>query len=84
MKLQVLKETNFFATRQYNQTIGDNKQLRKVDFGENGSEEKRKEFYQCIKAISELKKREKRKQNEKMTAHHEKEFHKIGTGIVRT
>ena len=52
------------------------KQLRKDAFGENGSEEKRREFYQCIQAISELKKREKRKEEENTTAHHKKVFHK--------
>ena len=52
------------------------KKLRREAFGKDGSEEKRKEFYQCIQAISELKQREKRKQDLKSTAHHEKQFHK--------
>ena len=42
----------------------------------NGSELKQKDFYQCIQAIGELKKREKRKQEEKNTAFHEKQFHR--------
>ena len=50
--------------------------LRAEAFGPNGSEQKRKDFYQCIQAISELKRREKRKQEEKNTAFHEKQFHR--------
>ena len=38
------------------------KKLRSEAFGLEGSEEKQREFYQCIQAISELKKREKQKQ----------------------
>ena len=45
-------------------------------FGAEGTEAKRKEFYQCIQAINELKKREKLKQEAKTTAFHEKQFHK--------
>ena len=52
------------------------KKLRAEAFGEHGSEEKRKEFYECIQAISELKKREKKKQEEKTTVFHQKQFHK--------
>ena len=52
------------------------KKLRSEAFGPEGSEEKRKEFYQCIQAISELKKREKIKQDAKTTAFHEKQFNK--------
>ena len=50
------------------------KKLRAAAFGPNGSEEKRKEFYQCLQAIGELKKREKKKQEAKTTLYHEKQF----------
>ena len=50
------------------------KKLRAEAFGPNGSEEKRKEFYQCLQAIGELKKREKKKQEAKTTLYHEKQF----------
>ena len=49
-----------------NQTITQleekKKALRREAFGAGGSEEKRKEFYLCLQAISELKQIEKRKQ----------------------
>ena len=63
-----------------NQTITQldekKKILRREAFGANGSEEKRKEFYLCIQAISELKQIEKKKQELKSTAYHEKQFHR--------
>ena len=52
------------------------KQLRQEAFGEEGSEEKRKEFYDCLKALGELKEIEKRKQLNKTAAYQEKQFHK--------
>ena len=52
------------------------KKLRSEAFGPEGSEEKRKEFYQCIQAISELKKGEKLKQEAKTTAFYEKQFNR--------
>ena len=45
------------------------KQLRQEAFGEEGSEEKRKEFYDCLKALGELKEIEKRKQLNKTVAY---------------
>ena len=71
--------SNKFVTHK-NHTItqleGLKKTLRKEAFGPTGSEDKRKEFYQCIQAISELKKREKKKQEAKTTLFHEKQFNK--------
>ena len=52
------------------------KKLRFEAFEPKGSEGKRKEFYQCLQAISELKQREKRKQDLKSTLHQMKQFHK--------
>ena len=52
------------------------KSLRAEAFGPEGSEDKRKQFYQCLQAISELKQKEKRKQELKTTSFHEKQFHK--------
>ena len=63
-----------------NQTIAQleekKKSLKRVAFGPEGSHEKRKEFYQCLQAIGELKRKEKMKQNLKAKAYHEKQFHK--------
>ena len=63
-----------------NQTIAQlderKKILRREAFGAEGSEEKRKEFYLCIQAISEMKQIEKKKQELKSTAYHEKQFHR--------
>ena len=49
------------------------KKLRLEAFGDNGTEAKRKEFYECLQAISELKKKEKRKQENKSTLYQEKQ-----------
>ena len=50
--------------------------LRREAFGPEGSEEKRKQFYQCLQAISELKQIEKKKEELKSKAFHEKQFHR--------
>ena len=52
------------------------KQLRREAFGPEGSEDKRKEFYLCLQAISELKQKEKRKQELKTVTYNERQFHK--------
>ena len=52
------------------------KVLRREAFGEEGSEEKRRESYSTIKAIGELKQIEKRKQENKTTVFQENQFHK--------
>ena len=52
------------------------KQLRQEAFGEDGSEEKRKEFYDCLKALGELKQIEKRKQENKTVSYQGKQYHK--------
>ena len=56
-----------------NQTITQLDEKKKIlrceAFGADGSEEKRKEFYLCLQAISELKAIEKKKQELKSTAY---------------
>ena len=52
------------------------KVLRKKAFSRAGTDEDRKKFHSCLKAISELKKVEKRRLLLKTTTHQEKMFHK--------
>ena len=52
------------------------KVLRKKAFSRAGTDEDRKKFHSCLKAISELRKGEKRRLLLKTTTHQEKMFHK--------
>ena len=70
-----------------NKTIAElealKKVLRKEAFKEGAGEEKRKEFYDTIKAISDLKAKEKFKQDQKTGAFQEKQFKKTSSSLPK-
>ena len=59
------------------------KSLRKEAFKDGGNTEKQKAFHECLKALSELKKRERHDAQMKTTAHQEKLFHKNRFQLAR-
>ena len=69
------KETAKFrkhSSKTLNELEDLKKKLRKEAFGNEGNEEKKKKFYECLKALSHLKKAEKKKDDQKTTLHQEK------------
>ena len=75
-----LKSTSKAFVPHDNRTIAQletlKKHLRKEAFREGANPEKKKEFHNCLKAISELKKREKHLNDIKTGAFQEQKFHK--------